>query len=72
MENINKLEYLVDRYLTEKVTKEEFPMIWSYCQVKSEKYRLQKDIIKKMLESVHPNIEATVAQLENDLSNISE
>ena len=72
MDSINKLEHLVDIYLTEKVTKDEYPMVWSYCQVDSEKYRLKNHIIKQMIKMVNPNIETVIGQIESELYNFQE
>ncbi|NJL73932.1 MAG: hypothetical protein HC892_01665 [Saprospiraceae bacterium] len=72
MEAINKLEYLVDRYLTDKITKDEFPMVWAYCQVPSEKYRLKNAIVERMVHMVNPDIDAVITMIESELFNISE
>jgi len=72
MDAEKKMEQLITDYLDQKVTKEETPMIWAYCQVLSEKFRLQHEIKRRMLKMSDPDIETVVSQLNSELTNFSE
>ena len=55
--------------LTADIDNATYPMIWSYCQVESERIRINNLILKKMMNMVHPNIDMVLNMIETQLNS---
>lgn len=67
MNKENELKNKIETYL-DMINKEDYPIIWSYCQVDSEKVRIKNLIFKKLMDMANPNLDSVLSQIENQLN----